>query len=290
MDKKPLLIMLLALIAVAAAANFFFQPSTTTTNLSALALAVLPEKGYATNVVWGDIGPKLIESGAIDLEKFKQIYSYQGGLTQEQLEILTKGSNKKIMINEENAHFVINVLWALGLVNKNKILDEGPMQKYSDGNIGGYASTGGWTLGKKPSTELYSSTEIVVLNEEQQRVVEEVANNVYRPCCNNPTSFPDCNHGMAALALAEIMASQGASADEIFSALKAFNSFWFPQQYYELALYFKLKEGKEWNDVDAETVLGRAYSSASGWFAVHQWLQEKGALPQLQGGGGSCGA
>lgn len=44
--------------------------------------------------------------------------------------------------------------------------------------------------------------------------VEEVAAAVYRPCCNNHTPFPGCNHGMAMLGLLELMAPQRASADE----------------------------------------------------------------------------
>ena len=77
--------------------------------------------------------------------------------------------------------------------------------------MGGFASTGGWTLGVKKATELYASTKIMSLTDEQQARLLEVASQVYRPCCNNPTHFPDCNHGMAMLGLLELMASQDAS-------------------------------------------------------------------------------
>ena len=29
----------------------------------------------------------------------------------------------------------------------------------------------------------------------------KIAKGIYRPCCNNSTYFPDCNHGMAMLGL-----------------------------------------------------------------------------------------
>jgi hypothetical protein len=63
----------------------------------------------------------------------------------------------------------------------------------------------------------------------------EVASKVYRPCCGNPTSFPDCNHGMALLGLLELMASQGATVDQMFTAAKQVNAFWLPDQTRELA-------------------------------------------------------
>ena len=40
------------------------------------------------------------------------------------------------------------------------------------------------------------------------KIVEEIAGNIYRPCCGNSTAFPDCNHGMAMLGLIELMVSQ----------------------------------------------------------------------------------
>ena len=68
---------------------------------------------------------------------------------------------------------------------------------------------------------------------------EEVAAAVYRPCCDNPTLFPDCNHGMAMLGLLELMASKNASLDEMFTTAKSVNAFWFPQQALEIAVYIK---------------------------------------------------
>src|SRR4030042_4066120 len=111
-------------------------------------------------------------------------------------------------------------------------------------NLGGprqsqLPSTAGWTLGREPGPQYLGQLDLVSLTGEQQAVLEEVAYGSYRPCCDNPTAFPDCNHGSAALALAELAAAQGASADSIFAALKGFNSFWYPNPYYLLAIYFE---------------------------------------------------
>lgn len=253
-------------------------------------LQINPPQGYEIKATYGKIGPKLLEVGAIDLEKMKKVYEQSGQpLTKEQLKILTEGSNERIKITPENAYFLLNFLWALGLANKNKILDEGPMMRYGKEELGNFASTGGWTLGKKPATELYSKFEIVKLTPEQQKILEEFAFNSYRPCCSNPTGFPDCNHGMAALALGEIMAASGATLDEIFEAFKYFNAFWFPQTYFDVAKYFKAKEGKDWKDVPGRIVASLDYSSPEGWQRVRSWLKTAGLLEQPPTGGGDCG-
>lgn len=155
--------------------------------------------------------------------------------------------------------------------------------------IGNFASTGGWTVGTKKATELYSNFEIIKLNASQQKILEDFAFNSYRPCCSNPTGFPDCNHGMAALALGEIMASQGAKVEEIFEAFKYFNSFWFPQTYLDVAKYFQAKEGKDWSEVDGRIVAGKDYSTPQGWQRVHQWLAQQGLLEEAPSSGGGCG-
>ena len=254
----------------------------------ALAKEVIPPEGFTTSAKWGCTGKKLVENGAIDLEKFKLLYeNYGNPLTDEQLNLLTACTDETLKINAENSHFALNVLWALGLSNKNPLMDK-IAAEYAE--IDYLASTGGWTLGKESGGELWGKYEIAKISAEQQKIVENTAMNTYRPCCNNPTAFPDCNHGAAALGLIELMASQGFSETEIFEALKAFNSYWFPQQYFENAIYFKIKEGKDWKDVDAKTVLGKDYSSYSGWANVDSYLKSNGILEQVQSSGGSCGA
>jgi hypothetical protein len=151
------------------------------------------------------------------------------------------------------------------------------------------ASTAGWTLGKEPGPQYLAGFDIVPLTADQQAVLEDVAYSSYRPCCDNPTAFPDCNHGAAALALAEMAAAEGASADEIFAALKGFNSFWYPDRYYVLAVHFE-RQGHAWEDVDPRTVLGAEFSSGSGWKRVAAQVQQQGVPGQVPGGSSGCAA
>jgi hypothetical protein len=259
-------------------------------NSSSLLQKINPPEGYTINATYGDIGPKLLAAGAIDFEKMKSLYERAGRpLTENQIKILTEGSDEKIKITPENSYFLLNFLWALGLANKNPILENGPMMKYGKEKLGYFASTGGWTLGKKKATELYSQFEIIKISPDQQKVLEDFAYNSYRPCCSNPTGFPDCNHGMAALALGEIMAGQGASAEEIFEAFKYVNSFWFPQTYFDIAKYFQAKEGKDWSQVSGRIIAGKDYSTPQGWSRVRSWLSSNNLIEQAPSGGGGCG-
>ncbi|KAF0111987.1 MAG: Uncharacterized protein FD147_501 [Chloroflexi bacterium] len=249
-----------------------------------------PQGGFIIPVMYDDVGPKLLAAGAIDLNTFEQLYQQSGQpLTEQEIEILTKGSQNQIVITSENAHFLLNYFWALGLTNKNPLLDNGPIQEASDGKIDRFASTGGWTIGAKPVNELFSSSAIISLSAEQQARVEEVAKAVYRPCCDNPTHFPDCNHGMAMLGLLELMASQNATTEEMFLAAKYINAFWFPQQTLEQAIYFKATENKNYEDVDAKLIVGQQYSSGSGFQNKHQWLSQNGLLEQSSKSGNNCG-
>jgi len=248
-----------------------------------------PPDGYKIPATFGDVGPKMVAAGAIDMVKFTNLYQRQNKpLTNDQMTILTKGTNTRIVINPDNAYFLLNFFWALGLVNQNAILTEGPMVSGGIDQVGGFASTGGWTIGVKSPTELYASTKIMTLTVEQQARLLEVASGVYRPCCNNPTHFPDCNHGMAMLGLLELMASQNASLDEMFETAKYVTAFWYPQQMLELATAFKAAENVDFAKVDAKTLVSSQFASISGFQAVHQWLSQNGLLEQAPRSGGSC--
>lgn len=250
---------------------------------------VLPENGYEINARWGNIGPNLINSGAIDIDKFKELYNSEGGLKPEELEILGKGSNSKIKITRENSHFILNMLWAFGLAQKNSLLTEGEMSK--NGDYKRFASTGGWTIAKKSLDAIYSKFNWLNLNSEQESDIKRIANDIYRPCCNNNTAFPDCNHGMAALGLIEIMVANGNSDKEIYDALKRFNSFWFSSSYLETAIYFKKIKNIEWNDIDSKEILSKEYSSASGWAKnIHAQLEKMPELLPKNLEAGGCGA
>lgn len=246
---------------------------------------VLPSGGYTTFLKWGDIGKKLVDSGAINAEKFKQIHKSDID-GRADLDIFDGDSDKPIAINENNSRLVVNLLWALGLVNKSKVLDEGPMVE-DRSKLGNFASTGGWTLGKKTAVELYSSQEIIPLTPEQQDLVKKIAENVYRPCCGNPTAFPDCNHGMAALAYIELAVAAGLPEKQIYKDILALNSFWFPDTYIEMAVYFQKQQGITWDKVDPKLALSKDYSSAQGAARINQAIQ---GIPGIQSRGGSCGA
>lgn len=249
-----------------------------------LAEKVLPTAGYTVNIKWGDIGKKLVESGAIDLAKFQE--NYKDPQYQEVMKYLTETQDKGITITQENSYFWINTLWALGLVQKSDVLDKGVMGTQYKKEVGNFASTGGWTLGTKAATKLYSTTQIIPLTSEQNQMVMRIAENIYRPCCGNSTAFPDCNHGMAMLALIQLMVSQGQSESEIYKASLAFNSYWFGQTYMDLAYYFKTKQGLDWDKVDAKTVLGQQYSSAQGYQNIKKEIE---GAPQQPKSGGGCG-
>lgn len=234
-------------------------------------------------VTWGNIGAQMIASGVINRAQFEAIYANRGGLTDGEKKLL-EDSGGKMMINQENSGFILNLFWALGLSNKNKILEEGPMADPRYGGAGGFASTGGWTIAKGGAMNHYSKRSFVALTSEQQTLVEQVSSNIYRPCCDNSTYFPDCNHGMAMLGLLELLSSQGASESQMYKVALQVNSFWFPNEYATIARYFASK-GQTLGTVDPKEILGREYSSASGFRRIASLVPET----RSQGGGGGCG-
>ncbi len=250
-----------------------------------------PVDGFTINASYGDLGPKMLAMGVIDKEKFVSTYAKSNQpITSDQEEILTSGSKDKITITRENSYFLLNFFWAAGLANKSRILDEGDMTKYGGiKEAGNFASTGGWTLAKGSAMNYYSKSPLIPLTREQEALVTTVAENIFRPCCNNSTAFPDCNHGMALLGVLQLMASSGATEKEMYEAGKYFNAFWFPGNYYDLALYFKTKDGKSFKDMDAKTLLSKDYSSASGWQIAKQWLADQGLVQQPPKQSGGCG-
>ena len=274
---------------VAAQTNLEVGGNTGATDISAWTEQVNPADGYEIGVSYGDLGPQLLGAGGIDYSAFVALYESSGRpLSEEQKEILISRTDKPIVINAENAHFLLNFFWAVGLVNANPILTEGPITQFSEGQIERFASTGGWTLGTKPVAELFASQELISLSPEQQARVEETAGLIYRPCCNNPTLFPDCNHGMAMLGLLELMASQGASVEEMLQAAKYVNAFWFPQQALETAIFLDATQKISFRDADPALVVGKEMHSGSGFAAVRQYLQANGLLAQTPGNGSSC--
>ena len=240
------------------------------------------ESQESTEVVlpvrWGDLGAKMASVGAIDAKKLEALYASRGGLSEEEKKLLYDSDNDFLKITPQNSGFLLNLFWALGLANKNPILETGPMAQYGD--MGNFASTGGWTLAKEGAMDHYSRHKFFNLTPEQQKLVERVSKNIYRPCCDNPTHFPDCNHGMAMLGLLELMASQGISEQEMYEAALQVNALWFLEEYSTIARYLASKNQTLWA-ADPKEILGRDYSSASGFRRVAS------LVPQVKSQGGS---
>ena len=213
---------------------------------------------------WGDLGKKIVDSGTLDLDKFKALYEQRGGLDETQLTLLEKTDNGQIKMTAENAGLWLNLLWALGLGSKNEILDKGPMSDPKYGGAGNFASTGGWSVAKGDTMKHFSQHNFFTLSPAQEELVIKVAQNIYRPCCGNSTIFPDCNHGLAMLGLMELIASQNGTEEQMYQAALVANSFWFPDTYLTIAKYFD-EQGKKWETVDPREILSAAYSSSSGY-------------------------
>jgi len=251
--------------------------------ISEVTQKVLPEK-FDLGVSFGDTVKKLVETGAIDRQKFMDLYQNRGGLPAEFQNLFDEASAEEITVTKENNAILLNLLWPLGIANKTDFLAAGPMKEDS----ANYASTGGWTLGREDGGKLFNRFPILPLTEGQEKEVVEIAQNIYRPCCGNSTYFPDCNHGAAMLGFIELAVVQGLSRDEIYKKALLLNSQWFPQTYVELAVYFKTQKNQEWNRVNPKEVLGSPYSSGAGYQAINKTLTESGLLPKVEGGGG-CG-
>lgn len=261
------------------------QTQATEQELVMLQNEVLPEEGYVFNIQWGNLGARMIEDGVLDEKKLSRAVAGSDTLPPQFKKYLEERDIKEIELNESTSQFWVDVLWGLGLANSNKILEKGSMMQ--GGKPGNFASTGGYTLSTKPPLELYSKFSYITLSEQQQKLVEEIAGNVYRPCCGNSTAFPDCNHGMAALALIELMVSQNKSAEEIYRTVLAFNSYWFPQTYLDIAYYFA-KNGRDFRQVPAKEILSKTFSSAMGYAVIKKQVGQV-VYPILKRGG-SCGA
>ncbi|HCR52606.1 TPA: hypothetical protein DIV48_03125 [Candidatus Kaiserbacteria bacterium] len=258
--------------------------STAPAQATELEESVLPPAGVVLPITWGDLGARLAEVGAIDVAKLEALYKERGGFSSEYRKLLEKNANDAIVITSWNAGYLLNLFWALGLANKNPILeDASEMLNPVYEGAGNFASTGGWTLANGSAMSHYNMHALVLLTAEQQALVDRVSRNIFRPCCGNSTHFPDCNHGMAMLGLLELMASQGVSEEDMYKMALAVNSYWFPDTYLTIARYMQ-QRNVAWKDVSPKDVLGAKYSSASGFANISSQVT---GSPQ---GGGGCSA
>ncbi|NCN58376.1 hypothetical protein COW99_00955 [Candidatus Roizmanbacteria bacterium CG22_combo_CG10-13_8_21_14_all_38_20] len=260
------------------------EPDNIDIDIDSISKVVLPEEGVTLPVAWGDFGKQMISDGVIDEAKFRALF--EGGLTTNEEQMLTGNMDSPIVLNEKNSRYLLDLLWAFGLANKNDILDNGEMTDEQYDGAGNFASTGGWSLAKGAGIDHYSMHSYIVLDAKQQALVDKVSLGIFRPCCGNSTHFPDCNHGMAMLGLLELMAKNGATEIEMYSVALKVNSFWFPQTYIDLATYFE-EQGTDWASVDPELALSAEYSSAQGYQQTKQLIE---SLPKPELGGGGCGA
>jgi len=248
--------------------------------------AVLSSEGFVLPVSFADLGIQMKENGVIDPTAFEKIYESSPILQEEAKNYLSNKTETPIKITNENSNLLLNLFWGLGLGNKNPILEKGPIM--ANGDASKFASTGGWTIAKGAPMEHYSKYYFIPLNFEQQKLLEKISKNIYRPCCNNSTYFPDCNHGMAMLGLLELLIKQNVAEDEIYSIALRVNSYWFPSTYLNVANYFDRNENKVWPKINPKVVLGKDYSSAAGWQKVQSLLRDSGIIEISPKGGGKC--
>jgi hypothetical protein len=136
--------------AISASASTGSQTNTAANDLIA---QINPPGGYKIPAKLGQIGPKLLAAGAIDLNKLRLTFQQSGkSFPKDQQELLTQGSDVDLVINAQNSGFLLDFFWALGLVNQNPILTEGKMMAQGKAKVGDFASTGGWTIGARDST------------------------------------------------------------------------------------------------------------------------------------------
>lgn len=250
---------------------------------------ILPASGFQSSISLANSTVRLVEQGVIDRGKFFDLYGFRGPLPSEFDNLLNAPANGKIVLTSANAGHYVNLLWPVGLANYMAANAESPI---NGDDLYGYASTGGWNLGKEENGASYfNRLPIVDLRPEEEARVVNIAKSTFRPCCNNSTYFQDCNHGSALLGLLELGASQGLSEGDLYREALAFNSFWFPSEYLRTALFFKVVLNTDWADVDPRMVLGFDYSAGGPW--AQNVAAQINAIPDLipppSGPGAGCG-
>lgn len=224
---------------------------------------VVPREGFATDLVFGDVLQKILSAGVLVPEKLQAFYARKGGMPPWVAALLAGPSDGPIRFAADTASHLLSLLWPVGLATRTSFNADSPT---NGPHLTRLASTAGWTLGREPNGAAYfDKVETMTLTAEQAEKVRELAARTYRPCCDNPALFQDCNHGAAMLGLLELGASQGLGTEQLEKVALAANSFWFPREYLKTALLFSIFEKTSWKEVPPGELLGKSYSSGTGW-------------------------
>ena len=250
--------------------------------------SVIPEVGFQSRIALRDSIVQLVEYGVINRGKFFALARQRGAPPPELAKVLSEPSDRPVRLTGDTAVELVNLLWPVGLSNHMVGNFSSPLNGDSLYNL---ASTGGWTLGAaKNGGDYFNAFPIVPLDTAQEALVLRVAKATFRPCCDNSTFFQDCNHGSALLGLLQLGAAQGLDEAELYREALAFNSFWFPDNYIKTALYLRVSEGVDWNQVDPARIMGRDFSTLSLWRRnVAEPLSKIPAIVPPTGGGANCG-
>src|SRR3990172_11537429 len=77
------------------------------------------KKNYVFKIKWGDLGKRMVEDGVIDKVKLAQAITGTDELPKDLDKYFAEDQNK-IEVNPQSSQFWVDVLWGLGLANKNK--------------------------------------------------------------------------------------------------------------------------------------------------------------------------
>ncbi|MBW7851678.1 MAG: hypothetical protein H3C38_14385 [Rhodospirillales bacterium] len=257
-------------------------------HLGEAARAVIPDAPVWTGMTLGQAMVRLVAGGVIDPNKMAATYERRGGLPGWAAQALKAASPEAVVLSPRTAPVLLNLLWALGLANR---MEANATSRLAGPDGAGFASTGGWTLGRAETGGGYFNTVAAVpLTPSQEARVVAIADATYRPCCDNSAFFQDCNHGSAMLGLIQLAVAHGLSDDAVWRLAKAANGLWYPEQYVEMAVWFREYEGTAWAAVEPRRALGREMSSLTAWRrTVHDRLVRDGLIAeQRPSGGGGC--
>lgn len=232
--------------------------------IAALRSEVAPPEGVSIPVEWGSLLDELKASDVVDTVLLnKGLVEARGhGLTTAEEARFNGESHELIRIDNESKTYLMYVFWAVAFVNANPLLNESAHMYGNKTSPVGAAKYG--------SLALFNFTPA------QQALIEDVALNSYRPCCNAPTLTPDCSHGFAALGLLEFLVSKGVGRDDLFKTLLQFNSYSFTNEYVDVALMLQEQGGQSWSSANATQLIGYSYSSIEAHQAIRKYLVERG--------------